>query len=159
NAELLSSMTGIKMTHVPFRGSVPSMTALVAGQIDLLFVDLGPSLELIRAGNARALGITSPEPFPTAPEIQPLAKVGLPGFDTIAWQMLVAPGGPPQPILEKLNREVNAAVQSPEMQKPLQDLGMLPIGKGSLKELDDYVKSETTRWAPVIQNAGLAGSQ
>ena len=159
NAELMSSMTGIKMTHVPFRGSVPSMTALVAGQIDVLFVDLGPSLQLIRAGKARALGITSAEPFPTAPEIQPLAKVGLPGFNTTAWQMLVAPGKTPQSIIARLNREVNAIVPTEEMKQPLLNLGMIPIGKGSPKELADYVKSERERWAPVIKAAGLAGSQ
>jgi tripartite-type tricarboxylate transporter receptor subunit TctC len=135
------------------------MTALVAGEIDVLFVDLGPSLQLIRAGKARALGITSAEVFPTAPEIKPLAQVGVPGFDTTAWQMLVAPGSTPRPILEKLNRDVNAAVHSPDMKKPLDGLGMQPIGKGSLEDLAAYVKSETGRWAPVIRNAGLAGSQ
>jgi tripartite-type tricarboxylate transporter receptor subunit TctC len=158
NGELFSSMTGIKMTHVPFRGSAPSTTALIAGQIDVLFVDLGPMLPQIRAGKARVLGITSAEPFPTAPDIPPLAKV-LPGYNTIAWQMLVAPGKTPQPILEKLNREVNAIVHMPEMKQPLENLGMIPIGKGSLKDLEAYVKSETARWAPVIRNAGLAGSQ
>ena len=91
NAELFSSMTGIKMTHVPYRGSVPALTDLVAGHIQVLFVDIGPAIELIRAGKARALGITSAEPAAAAPEIPPLAKVGVPGFDTTAWQMLVAP--------------------------------------------------------------------
>jgi tripartite-type tricarboxylate transporter receptor subunit TctC len=159
NAELFSSMTGIKMTHVPFRGSAPSTTALIAGQIDVLFVDLGPMLPQIRAGKARVLGITSAEPFPTAPDIPPLATVGLPGYNTIAWQMLVAPGGTPRPILEKLNSEVNAIVQGPEMKKPLENLGMIPIGKGSVTELEAYVKSEATRWAKVIRDAGLAGTQ
>ena len=143
NAELFSSMTGIKMTHVPNKGSVPAMTDLVAGNIDVLFVDLGPSIQLIRAGKARALGITSAEPAAAAPEIPPLAKVGVPGFDTTAWQMLVAPGGTPQPILDKLNTEVNAIVNTDEVTKKFVDLGLVPIGKGSRKELDAYVKSET----------------
>src|SRR4029079_550701 len=125
--------TGIKMTHVPFKGSNPSMIALVAGQIDVLFVDLGPSLQLIRAGKARALGITSDKPFPTAPDIKPLAEVGLPQWkNTVAWQMLVAPGGTPRPIVEKLNKDANDAVHAPDMQQPLLNLGMIPIGKGSL---------------------------
>jgi tripartite-type tricarboxylate transporter receptor subunit TctC len=159
NAELFSSMTGIKMTHVPYKGSVPAMTDLVAGQIDVLFVDIGPSIQLIRAGKARALGITSAQPAAAAPEIPPLDKVGVPGFDTTAWQMLVAPGGTPQPILEKLNSEANAIVQSDEIRKQFIDMGLEPLGKGSLKELGAFVKSETERWAPVIRNAGLAGSQ
>jgi len=85
NAELFSSMMGIKMTHVPNKGSAPAMTDLISGNIDVLFVDIGPSIQLIRAGKARALGITSAEPAAAAPEIPPLAKVGVPGFDTTAW--------------------------------------------------------------------------
>jgi tripartite-type tricarboxylate transporter receptor subunit TctC len=159
NAELFSNMTGIKMTHVPNKGSVPAMTDLISGNIDVLFVDIGPSIQLIRAGKARALGITSAEPAASAPEIPPLAKVGVPGFDTTAWQMLVAPGGTPAPILDKLNTTVNAIVNTDEVTKNFIDMGLVPIGKGSRQELDAYVKSEIVRWAPVIRNAGLAGSQ
>jgi tripartite-type tricarboxylate transporter receptor subunit TctC len=159
NAELLSSMLGIKMTHVPYKGSVPAMTDLVAGTIQVLFVDIGPSIQLIRAGKARALGITSAQRAAAAPEIPPLAEVGVPGFDTTAWQMLVAPGNTPLPILEKLNAEVNAIVHTEEIIKQFITLGIVPIGKGSLKELNAFVKSETVRWAKVIQSAGLAGTQ
>jgi tripartite-type tricarboxylate transporter receptor subunit TctC len=159
NAELFSSMTGIKMTHVPNKGSVPAMTDLISGNIDVLFVDIGPSIQLIRAGKARALGITSAEPAAAAPEIPPLAKVGVPGFDTTAWQMLVATGGTPAPILDKLNSAVNAIVNTDEITKKFVDMGLVPIGKGSRKDLEAYVKAETARWAPVIRNAGLAGSQ
>jgi tripartite-type tricarboxylate transporter receptor subunit TctC len=159
NAELFSSMTGIKMTHVPYKGSVPSMTALIAHEIDVLFVDIGPSIQLIRAGKAVALGVTSVEPVASAPEIPPLAKAGLPEFDTTAWQMIVAPGGTPQPILQKLNTGANAAVNEADLHKRLSDLGMIPLGKKSLPELDAFVKSETAKWTPVIRNAGLAGSQ
>jgi len=159
-AALFSSLTGIKMTHVPFRGSVPSTMALISGQIDVLFVDLGPMLPQIKAGKARALGITSDEPFPTAPEIKPLAEAGLPSWpNTVAWQALLAPGGTPKPILEKLNKDVNAAVHSPEMKGPLDTLGMIGLGDKSLQQFDDFVKSETARWAKVITEANLAGTQ
>ena len=83
----------------------------------------------------------------------------MPGFDTTAWQMLSAPGKTPRPILEKLNAEVNAIVQTDEITKKFVSMGLVPIGKGSLTDLDAYVKSERVRWAKVIQNAGLAGSQ
>jgi tripartite-type tricarboxylate transporter receptor subunit TctC len=159
-AELFSSLTGITMTHVPYRGSMPSTMALISGQIDVLFVDLGPMLPQIRAGKARALGITSDKAFPTAPDIKPLAEVGLPSWpNSVAWQMLLAPGGTPRPILEKLNHDVNAAVHSPEMDTPLEKLGMIALGDKSLEQLDDYVKSETERWAKVIRRANLAGTQ
>ena len=78
----------------------------------MLFVDIGPAMELIRAGKVRVLGITSAEPAAAAPEIPPLAKVGVPGYDTAAWQMIVAPARTPQPILEKLNTEINAIVNT-----------------------------------------------
>jgi tripartite-type tricarboxylate transporter receptor subunit TctC len=159
-AALFSSLTGIQMTHVPYRGSAPSTMALISGQIDVLFVDLGPMLPQIRAGKARVLGITSDKPFPTAPDIKPLAEVGLPSWpNTVAWQALLAPGGTPQPILEKLNKDVNAAVLSPEMKTPLDKLGMIGLGNKSLPELDAFVKSETVRWAKVIKEANLAGTQ
>lgn len=159
-AELFSSLTGIKMTHVPYRGSLPATMALISGQIDVLFVDLGPMLPQIRAGKARVLGITSEKAFPTAPDIKPLAEAGLPSWpNTVAWQMLLAPGGTPKPILEQLNKDVNAAVHSPAMEKPLDQLGMIGLGDKSLAQLDDYVKSETARWAKVITSANLAGTQ
>jgi len=159
-AALFSSLTGIKMIHVPYRGSQPSTMALISGQIDVLFVDLGPMLPQIKAGKARALGITSDKPFPTAPEIKPLAEVGLPSWpNTVAWQALLAPGGTPKPILEKLNRDVNAAVHSSAMKGPLDTLGMIGLGDKSLEQFDAFVKSETVRWAKVIQDAGLAGTQ
>ncbi len=159
-AALFSSLTGIKMTHVPYHGSAPATMALISDQIDVLFVDLGPMLPQIRAGKARVLGITSDKPFPTAPDIKPLAEVGLPSWpNTVAWQALLAPGGTPQPILEKLNKDVNAAVHSPEMTTPLEKLGMIGLGDKSLPQFDDFVKSETVRWARVIKEANLAGTQ
>ena len=159
-AALLGSLTGIKMTHVPYRGSAPSTMALISGEIDVLFVDLGPMLPQVRAGKARALGITSDKPFPTAPDIKPLAEVGLPSWpNTVAWQALLAPGGTPKPILEKLNKDVNAAVHSPGMKKPLETLGMVGLGDKSLQQFDDFVKSDTARWAKIITEANLAGTQ
>jgi len=159
-AALFSSLTGIKMTHIPYRGSAPSTMALIAGEIDVLFVDLGPMLPQIRAGKARVLGITSDKPFPTAPDIKPLAEAGLPSWpNTVAWQALLAPGGTPQPVLEKLNRDVNAAVHSEAMKKPLETLGMVPLGEKSVPQFEEFVKSETKRWAKVITEANLAGTQ
>ncbi len=159
NAEVFSSMTGIKMTHVPYKGSLPALTDLVAGHIQVLFVELAPSLELIRAGKVRALGITTPEPFEAAPDILPLSKVGVPGFSTLSWQMIVAPAKTPRPVLDLLNADINAIVQSADVKKQLIDLGMLPLGKGSVAELETYVQEETGRWGKVIADAGLKGSQ
>jgi tripartite-type tricarboxylate transporter receptor subunit TctC len=159
-AALFSTLTGVTMTHVPYRGSAPATMALISGEIDVLFVDLGPMLPQIRAGRARVLGITSDKPFPTAPDIKPIAEVGLPSWpNTVAWQALLAPGGTPKPILEKLNKDVNVAVHSPEMMSPLETLGMIGLGDKSLQQFDDFVRTETVRWAKVIKEANLAGTQ
>jgi tripartite-type tricarboxylate transporter receptor subunit TctC len=159
NTELMSSMVGIKMTHVPYKGSAPALSDLVAGHIEVMFTDLAPSLQLIRAGKVRALAVTTAERAAAAPEIPPLAEVGVPGYDAAAWQMLSAPAGTPQTVLVKLNAEVNAIMNTPEVKQQFVDLGLIPIGRGSLDELDAYVKSEVVRWSKVIEQAGIAGSQ
>jgi tripartite-type tricarboxylate transporter receptor subunit TctC len=159
NAELFSTMTGIRMSHIPYRGSAPALTDLVAGHIQVLFTDLAPSIELIRANKVRVLGITTAEPAAAAPEIPPLARSGLPGYDTAAWQMLVAPAGTPKPVLTRLNAEVNAIVNTAEVTKQFIDLGLIPIGKGSLDDIAAYTRSEVERWSKVIHAAGIAGTQ
>lgn len=157
--ETLKTLTGIQMAHVPYRGSAPALNDLLAGHIQVMFSDLAPAHELIKAGKIRALGATTKERAASAPEIPALAEVGLPGFDMAAWQMVVAPAGTPREVLARLNGELNAIVAEPEVNKHLVNLGLNPIGKGSLEELAQFVKSETARWAKVVETAGVAGSQ
>src|SRR5439155_22557350 len=90
-AELFSTAVGIKMSHLPSRGTAPALNALVAGHIQVMFTDLAPSLQLIQRGKLRALGITTAERAAAAPEIPPLAEVGVPGYDAAVWSMLIAP--------------------------------------------------------------------
>src|SRR5262249_33872663 len=105
SAELFSTAVGIKMTHLPYKGSAPALNALVAGPIQMMFTDLAPSLPLIRLGKLRALAITTAERAAAAPEIPPLAEVGVPGYDAASWEMLIAPAKTPKPILTRLNAE------------------------------------------------------
>jgi tripartite-type tricarboxylate transporter receptor subunit TctC len=158
-AELFSTAVGIKMTHLPYTGSAPALNALVAGHVQLMFTDLAPSLPLIRRGKLRALGITTAERAAAAPEIPPLAEVGVPDYDAAAWSMLIAPAKTPRPILTRLNAEVNAIVNTAEVRQQLANLGINPIGRGSLDELQAFVKAEVIRWRNVVQEAGLAGSE
>jgi tripartite-type tricarboxylate transporter receptor subunit TctC len=158
-AELFSTAVGIKMTHLPYTGSAPALDALVAGHVQLMFTDLAPSLPLIRRGKLRALGITTAGRAAAAPDIPPLAEVGVPGYDAAAWSMLIAPAKTPRPILTRLNAEVNAVVNTAEVKQQLVNLGINPIGRGSLDELQAFVKAEAIRWGKVLQEAGLAGSE
>jgi len=158
-AELLASMTGIKMTHVPYKGTLPALNDVIAGHIQLMFSDLAPAYPLIQAGKVRALGVTTAQRAPAAPELPPLAEVGVPGFDWAAWQSVAVPGDTPKDIIAKLNGAVNAAVAEPEVTKQLVGLQFIPVGKGSPEELARFMASETARWATVLQKAGVAGSE
>jgi tripartite-type tricarboxylate transporter receptor subunit TctC len=157
--ELFKTTLNIPMTHVPYKGTLPALNDVIAGHIQLMFSDLAPAYPLIQAGKVRALGVTTAQRAAAAPEIPPLAEVGVPGFDWAAWQSVAAPGGTPKDILAKLNGAVNAAVAEPEVAKQLVDLQFIPIGKGAPDELERFVASETTRWAKVLQQAGVAGSE
>jgi tripartite-type tricarboxylate transporter receptor subunit TctC len=158
-AELFSSMTGIKMTHIPYKGSVPALNDTIAGHIPLMFSDLAASLPLIQDGKLRALGVSSAERAASAPQIPPLAEMGVPGFDAAAWQMVVAPAHVPKEIIAKLNAELNTIVVRPEVREKLISFGLNPIGHGSPEELDRFLKSEIVRWGKVVQQAGIAGSE
>jgi tripartite-type tricarboxylate transporter receptor subunit TctC len=157
--ELFKSTLGIPMTHVPYKGTLPALNDVVAGHIQLMFADLSPAHALIQAGKVRALGITTAQRVASAPELPPLAEVGVPGFDWAAWQAVAAPGGTPKDIVEKLNGAMNAAITEPDVNKQLVGLQFIPVGKRSPEELDRFVKSETVRWAKVLQQAGVAGTE
>jgi tripartite-type tricarboxylate transporter receptor subunit TctC len=103
--------------------------------------------------------VTTAQRAPAAPEIPPLAEVGVPGFDWAAWQAVAVPGATPKEIVAKLNGAVNAVIADPEVTKQLVGLQFIPVGKKSPEELDRFVRSETTRWAKVLQQAGVAGSE
>ena len=97
-------MTGIEMTHVPYKGSAPALKDVVAGHMPLLFSDTAPSLPLIRNGNVRALGVSTAVRLPSAPDIVPLAEAGVPGFDAAGWFMVAVPAGTPKPIVDQAAR-------------------------------------------------------
>ena len=157
--ELFKTTLNIPMTHVPYKGTLPALNDVVAGHIQLMFSDLAPAYPLIQAGKLRALGVTTAQRAAAAPELAPLTEVGVPGFDWAAWQSVAVPGGTPKEIVAKLNGAVNAAIAEPEVTKQLVGLQFIPIGKGSPGELDRFVASETTRWAKVLHQAGVAGTE
>jgi tripartite-type tricarboxylate transporter receptor subunit TctC len=157
--ELFKTTMGIPMTHVPYKGTLPALNDVIAGHIQLMFSDFAPAFPLIDAGKVRALGVTTAQRVPAAPELPPLAEIGVPGFDWAAWQSVAAPGGTPKEIVAKLNGAINAAVAEPEVTKQLTAQRFIPVGKGTPEELDRFVQTETARWAKVLQQAGVAGTE
>jgi tripartite-type tricarboxylate transporter receptor subunit TctC len=156
---LFSNMTGIKMTHVPYRGTAPALDDLMGGYIQLMFADLGPALPLIKAEKIRALAVTTQQRFAALPTVPPLSEAGVPGFDAAAWQGVIAPAQTPQPILAKLNSQLNSIIGMNDIRARMADLGMNPVGKGSVTELQQFLQSEIVRWSKVVEMAGIARSE
>jgi tripartite-type tricarboxylate transporter receptor subunit TctC len=158
-AELLKSMTGIQMSPVVYRGSLPALNDVIAGHVPLMFVDLGPSLGIIRAGGVRPLGVSTRTRVPNIPDVPPIAESGVPGFDAASWQMIVAPGKTPQPVVDKLHADLKSILALPEIRESITRSGMGLMDSPSVEALQDFVKSEIVRWGKVVEQAGIAGTQ
>jgi len=157
-AELLKSMTGIEMSPVPYKGSVPAVTDVVAGHVPLMFVDLGPALSIIQEGRVRAIGVSTATRVPAIPDVPPINDT-VKGFDVASWQMVAAPARTPRPIVERLHAELKSQLATPEVSGQVAKTGMLPMATTTVRELQAFVKSEIARWGKVVQQAGIAGSQ
>jgi len=152
--ELFMDVTGIKMLHVPYKGSAPSLQALMSGEIDLVFDNITSSVPLIQAGRLRALGVTSKTPSPVLPDVAPLDKLGLPGFEVLSWQAVFAPAGTPDDVIQKLHSAMAQTLKQPEVLKQLQGLGMDVSGAGP-EELGRFQKAEVEKWAEVAKKANI----
>ena len=158
-AELLKTMTGIDMSPVAYRGSLPALNDVVAGHVPLMFVDLGPALGLIQAGKVRPLGVSTATRVAAISDVPPLAEVGVPGFDAASWQMIVAPANTPRPIVEKLHGDLKTAFATSEIKDQILKNGMLPMENISIADMQSFVKSEISRWGNLVQQLGIARSQ
>jgi tripartite-type tricarboxylate transporter receptor subunit TctC len=158
-AELLKSMTGIQMSPVMYRGSLPALNDVIAGHVPLMFVDLGPSLGLIQAGKVRPLGVSTKARVPNIPDVPPIAEAGVPNFDAASWQMIVAPAKTPRPVIDKLHADIKSVLAMPDIQEGITKSGMGLMDSPSVEGLQDFIKSEIVRWGQVVEQAGIAGSQ
>jgi tripartite-type tricarboxylate transporter receptor subunit TctC len=159
STELLISLTGIKMTHVPYKATPPALNDLLAGHIQVLFGDSTSTLPMIRAGKVRALAVSTSKRSPAMPDVPTVAEAGAPGFESASWQMAVAPGKTPQNVVDVLNGEIHAIFSDGKVQSELERRGMGPQVTGSPAALKAFVKSEIDRWRPIVQRAGVAGTQ
>jgi tripartite-type tricarboxylate transporter receptor subunit TctC len=153
-AELLSRVAGVRMTHVPFRGSGQAMTALIAGQVDLNLDTLPTNLPQIRAGALRALATMTPERVESLPEVPTVAEQGFPGFDRKVWYMVVGPAGLPEPIVERWVAALNRTLGAPEIRARLQQGGFM-LGGGSAAEAATLLRAETDRTRALVREANI----
>jgi tripartite-type tricarboxylate transporter receptor subunit TctC len=157
-AELLKSMLKIDMTHVPYKGNAPALNDVVAGHVSLMIVDLSSSVQLVREGKLRALGVTTAQRALMAPEFLPLAEVGVPGFEAAVWHMIVAPASTPGPIVQKLHAAIVDTIKQPAIAQGMTQRGFVPPADVRAPEqLAAFVKSEIDRWGKVVRQAGAAG--
>ena len=156
--EMLKSMTGIDMTPVPYRGSVPALADVMAGHVPVMFVDLGPALGQIQSRSVRALGASLARKVEALPDV-PFINDTLPGFDAASWQMYAAPAGTPRDIIAKLNADLRAVIEDPQLKEQVSKAGMLSLEAGTIEKLHAFVAAETKRWSEVVRKAGIEGSQ
>jgi tripartite-type tricarboxylate transporter receptor subunit TctC len=152
-AEIMKSMAGIDMVHIPYKGGAPATMDLVAGQVDLMF---GSSFAMphVRAGKLRLLAVTSARRSAIMPEVPTVAESGLPGFDVDTWYGVLAPAGTPRPVVELLAREIDKAVRDPKIVQGLRELILEPKG-GTPETFAEAIAREVPRWIKVAKEAGV----
>jgi tripartite-type tricarboxylate transporter receptor subunit TctC len=153
SGELFKTMTGIDMTHVPYKGRATAIPDLLGGRVTMMFDNMPSSLPLVKEGKLRALGVTSVKRSPAAPEIPTIAEQGLPGFDAVSWFALFAPAGTPKPVVDRLQAEVKKILASPDVARKLAEAGLEVVGS-SADELAAYQRTEIAKWAKVVKDSG-----
>jgi tripartite-type tricarboxylate transporter receptor subunit TctC len=153
-AELFQLKTGTKMVHVPYAGSPPAVTDLLAGRVHVFFSPASTVLAHVRAGKLVALASTEAKRTASAPDLPTMAEAGVPGYETGLWFGLLAPAGTPSDVIAKLGRVANEALQADEVTKSLAQQGIDPVG-GSPEEFARYIEGDMQRWAAVAEAAGL----
>ena len=146
-------MTGIEVVHVPYRGTPAAHSALLAGDVHVIFDAVASSLPQIQSGALRALGVTASERQRVLPDIPPIGD-SVPGFAVTGWLGIGAPKGTPAEIVERLNQEVNLALADPAVKARMADLGSEPLF-GSVSDFAELIANETEKWAKVVKFAGL----
>jgi len=153
-AELFKSMSGIDAQIVPFKATPAVITALKGGDVQVVVEILAPVMALIKGGALRALAVTSDKRFAGLPDVPTIAESGVPGYQASSWNAVAAPAKTPRPVLERLNREVNAAVAAPDVRKRLGELGV-EARAGTPEALHELLVSEIAKWKGVIERAKI----
>jgi len=154
--ELLKGKTGTKMTHVPFKGVGPSVTALVAGEIDVSFASISATQSFIRAGRLRALAISTPKRSPALPEVPTVAEAGVPGYQVTSWYGFFGPPGMSADIVNRIHAEVARVLGMPGVRDRILGQGGEP-GNLTLAQFSTFIRAESAQWAKVIRAAGIKG--
>lgn len=152
--ELLQSMAGFKMQLITYHGGGPAMTALIGGHVDLMISPIGIALPHIKSGKVRALAVSGPKRSPSLPDLPTIAEAAVPGYAVTGWYGLLAPGGTPGTIIERLNTEISKALKLPDTQQKLAGMSMEPVGN-SPSEMANHLETEIAKWAKIAKQANI----
>ena len=152
--ELFDTMAGIKMNHIPYKGTGPALTDTLAGQTDVFFSSTATALPHIQAGKLRAIAVTTAKRIPALPNVPTVAESGVPGYDVVLWHGLIGPKGLPRPVVDRLNAEVTKSLKLKETAESLKNDGVAPAG-GTPEQFGAQIEKEIKVWRKVAADAGV----
>jgi tripartite-type tricarboxylate transporter receptor subunit TctC len=155
SAELFNSMSGVKMNHVPYKGSAPALTDVIAGQVPLMFDTMLSAMPFVKAGKLKAIAVTSPQRSPVAPEVPTVAESGLPGYEVFAWNGLLAPAGTPPAVITRLGEEMKKALNLPEVKEKFALQGFAATHT-TPEATAAFVRAEVDKWARAVKLSGAS---
>lgn len=154
SAELLKSLTGIDLVHIPYKGGAPAAVDLLAGRVDMMFEQMYAAMPNIQAGKTRALAITSKKRLSLVPDLITMEEAGVPGFEVLNWQGAIAPKGTPTAIIQRLNTEMNKVFATPEFRDRVLGQGN-ELGGGTPEQFAAFIKSENAKWGALVRSAKI----
>ncbi len=152
--ELFAYKAGVKMTHIPYKGTGPALTDTISGSADIFFTSTASAIPHVKAGKLRAIALTGTKRLPALPDVPTIAESGLPGYDVILWHGLIGPKGMPKEVVERINAEVAKALKLKETGETLESDGVAPAG-GSAAQFGEQIRLDIATWARVAKDAGI----
>ncbi|WP_426392736.1 Bug family tripartite tricarboxylate transporter substrate binding protein [Variovorax sp. R-27] len=152
--EMFADLIGVKLTHVPYKGTPPALTDVAAGQVPFMFDQVTAALPLVKSGKLKLLAVTTGKRIALVPELPTMIESGIPGFEMSSWQAVYAPKGTPRPIVQRLNAEIVRALRQPDVQAKLSDQLAMEIVGSTPEELRDFMAKEIPRWAELVKKSG-----
>jgi len=153
SGELFKHMTGTDIVHIPYKGGAPAIADLISGQVQLMFESTNSIASHVRAGRVRALAVSGPKRSISLPEVPTLIEAGVAGYEVNVWSGVIAPAGLPRPILDRLNKAINAAILVPETKERFTQLGS-EGGGGTPEAFADLIRRDSAKWADVVRRSG-----
>lgn len=155
--EFFMNQAGVKLIPVPYKGTAPALNDVVAGHVPVMLADLGPTIEHIRSGSLRALGVSTAQRVLEIGEVPTIGE-SVPGFDVASWQVFTVPTGTPRSQVEKLHNELKDILAAKEVTQSISSLGMIPMSTGSVEEMQIFIKTQSELWGDIVRKAGIEGA-